>query len=95
MSQVGFAYSILSFFLFLPGLRPAVSLMSLATVSSSDWMVTVMQYISLVNAGGSWVSFTEILGTLEMILQGMKGRLNFPFNLLTDSHILDPVGCGV
>lgn len=53
-----------------PGLRPAVRLTSLATVSSSDWMVTVMQYISLVSAGGSWWSCTEIRGTRDMILFG-------------------------
>lgn len=45
-----------------------------------------MQYISLVNAGGSWVSWTEIRGTLEMILQSMMGRLNFPLTIMTDTY---------
>lgn len=36
--------------------------------SSCDWTVSLMQYISLVSAGGWWLSWTEIFGTLEMIL---------------------------
>lgn len=31
-----------------------------------------MQYISLLSAGGWWLSCTEILGTLEMTLQGQQ-----------------------
>lgn len=55
-----------------PGLRPAVNLTSLAILSSCDCTVRLMQYISLLSAGGWWLSCTEILGTLEMILQTKK-----------------------
>lgn len=58
----------------IPGFKPAVSFTSLATVFSCDWMVTVKQYISFIRAGGSCLSWTEMFGTLEMILQFKKKR---------------------
>ena len=54
---------------------------SLATPSSCDWMLRVMQYISLFRAGGWWLSWTEILGTLEMILNNKSNRDRYRCNL--------------
>lgn len=51
-----------------PGFRPAVNLTSLATSSSCDCTVMPMRYISLISAGGSWLSWTEIFGTLDITL---------------------------
>lgn len=51
-----------------PGFRPAVNLTSLATSSSCDCTVMLIRYISLISAGGSWISWTEIFGTLDITL---------------------------